>query len=85
MFKDPHLEKSLYAIENKLLDDYKYVTINSQNVLLTDGLIFCKYQAENKISENISFPVEGQFDLAEEGERLLKMIKDLSVISAEDF
>lgn len=86
-------EKLLLKIEEELLldgfhggdHDYKYVTINDQNVLLTDGLIFCDYQAANEISDNIGFPIEGQFDLVEEGERLLEMISDLGSLSVEEY
>ncbi|MGN1422664.1 MAG: hypothetical protein ACI4XA_04750 [Oscillospiraceae bacterium] len=86
-------EKLLLKIEEELLldgfhggdHDYKYVTINNQNVLVTDGLIFCDYQAANEISDNIGFPIEGQFDLTEEGERLLEMIDDLGSLPLDEY
>lgn len=64
----------------------KYLEHNNQRVLFAGDSAFCNYQgAKGILMEKFHCPLEGNFDMIEEGKKTLQMIDDLENMSASQF
>lgn len=87
----------LPRIENLIIEDimnggeheYKYVENSKarQSILMVDKVPYCNYQATKgtHLLQVYDCPLEGRFDLIEEGKKTLQMVQDFRSMSVSDF
>lgn len=64
----------------------RYMEHNKQRVLFAGDTAFCNYEgAKGILMEKFQCPMEGRFDMIEEGKKTLQMIDDLETMSASQF